>query len=39
MQKEPMAIGPLDLQAYLFEHKYQQAEAMKKSKRCNFKGK
>ena len=30
--KEPMAIGPLDLQAYLFEHKYQQAEAMKKAK-------
>lgn len=30
--KEPMAIGPLDLQAYLFEHKYQQAEAMKKQK-------
>ncbi|MDO4382510.1 MAG: pyruvate ferredoxin oxidoreductase [Clostridia bacterium] len=30
--KEPMAIGPLDLQAYLFEHKYQQAEAMKKAR-------
>ena len=30
--KEPMAIGPLHLQAYLFEHKYQQAEAMKKAK-------
>ena len=30
--KEPIAIGPLDLQAYLFEHKYQQAEAMKKAK-------
>ena len=30
--KEPMAIGPLDLQAYLFEHKAQQAEAMKKAK-------
>ena len=30
--KEPMAIGPLDLQSYLFEHKYQQAEAMKKAK-------
>ena len=30
--KEPMAIGPLDLQAYLFEHKYQLAEAMKKAK-------
>ena len=30
--KEPMAVGPLDLQAYLFEHKVQQAEAMKKAK-------
>ena len=30
--KEPMAIGPLDLQAYLFEHKFQQAEAMRKAK-------
>ncbi len=29
---EPMAVGPLDLQAYLFEHKYQQAEAMRKAK-------
>ena len=29
---EPMAIGPLDLQSYLFEHKAQQAEAMKKAK-------
>ena len=26
--KEPMAIGPLDLQAYLFEHKRSQAQAM-----------
>lgn len=26
--KEPMAIGPLDLQAYLFEHKTQQGQAM-----------
>ena len=26
--KEPMAIGPLDLQAYLFEHKRCQAQAM-----------
>ena len=26
---EPIAVGPLDLQAYLFEHKAQQAEAMK----------
>ncbi len=31
--KEPMAIGPLDLQAYLFEHKRQQAEAMKNAKK------
>ena len=31
-KKEPMAIGPLDLQAYLFEHKAQQAEAMKAAK-------
>ena len=30
--KEPMAIGPLDLQAYLFEHKFQQAEAMRRAK-------
>ena len=29
---EPIAVGPLDLQAYLFEHKAQQAEAMKKVK-------
>ena len=29
---EPIAVGPLDLQAYLFEHKVQQAEAMKKAK-------
>lgn len=31
--KEPMAIGPMDLQAYLFEHKYQQAEAMRNAKK------
>ena len=31
-KKEPMAIGPLDLQAYLFEHKAQQGEAMKAAK-------
>ena len=31
-KKEPIAVGPLDLQAYLFEHKYQQAEAMKNAK-------
>ena len=32
-KKEPIAVGPLDLQAYLFEHKYQQAEAMKNAKK------
>ena len=31
--KNPMAIGPLDLQAFLFEHKAQQAEAMKNAKK------
>ena len=31
-KKEPMAIGPLDLQAYLFEHKAQQGKAMKAAK-------
>ena len=31
--KEPIAIGPLDLQAYLFEHQAQQAEAMKNAKK------
>ena len=30
--KEPIAVGPLDLQSYLFEHKAQQAEAMKAAK-------
>lgn len=30
--KEPIAVGPLDLQSYLFEHKRQQAEAMKEAK-------
>ena len=30
--KEPIAVGPLDLQAHLFEHKYQQAEAMRNAK-------
>ena len=32
-EKEPMAIGPLDLQAHLFEHKYQQATAMRNAKK------
>ena len=31
--KEPIAVGPLDLQAYLFEHKAQQAIAMKNAKK------
>lgn len=31
-KKEPIAIGPLDLQSYLFEHKAMQAEAMKNAK-------
>ena len=31
--KEPIAVGPLDLQAYLFEHKKQQADAMKNAKK------
>lgn len=32
-KKEPIAVGPLDLQAFLFEHKAQQAEAMKNAKK------
>ena len=32
-RKEPMAIGPLDVQTYLFEHKYQQANAMRNAKK------
>ena len=31
-KQEPIAIGPLDLQGYLFEHKAQQADAMRKAK-------
>ena len=31
-KKEPIAVGPLDLQSYLFEHKAAQAEAMKNAK-------
>ncbi len=27
-----MAVGPLDVQPFLFEHKYQQAEAMRNAK-------
>ncbi len=31
--KEPIAVGPLDLQSYLFEHKAQQADAMRNAKK------
>lgn len=31
-EKEPIAVGPLDVQSYLFEHKAAQAEAMKNAK-------
>ena len=31
-KEEPIAVGPLDLQAYLFEHKAGQGEAMKAAK-------
>jgi len=31
-QEKPIAVGPLDLQAYLFEHKVQQADAMRNAK-------
>lgn len=31
-KNEPIAVGPLDLQAYLFEHKFQQAQAMREAK-------
>ena len=31
-RKEPIAVGPLDVQPYHFEHKFQQAEAMRKAK-------
>ena len=31
--KEPIAVGPMDLQAYLFEHKAQEAEAMRNAKK------
>ena len=32
-REEPIAIGPLDVQCYLFEHKYQQAQAMRNAKK------
>ena len=31
--KQPLSVGPLDLQSYLFEHKAQQAVAMKNAKK------
>ena len=31
--KEPIAVGPLDVQTYLFEHKTQQAVAMRNAKK------
>ena len=31
-KQEPIAVGPLDLQGFLFEHKAQQDEAMRKAK-------
>ena len=31
--KEPISVGPMDLQPYLFEHKYQQASAMRNAKK------
>ena len=31
--KNPIAVGPLDVQSYLFEHKAQQAFAMKRAKK------
>ena len=32
-QNEPISVGPLDVQPYLFEHKVQQADAMRNAKR------
>ena len=32
-RKEPIAVGPMDLQAYLLEHKYQETLAMKNAKK------
>lgn len=32
-QKEPISVGPLDVQPYLFEHKVQQANAMRNAKK------
>lgn len=32
-EKEPIAVGPLDVQPYLFEHKYQQATGMRNARK------
>lgn len=32
-RNEPIAVGPLDVQSYLFEHKYQQATGMRNAAR------
>ena len=32
-QNEPISVGPLDVQPYLFEHKVQQADAMRNAKK------
>ena len=32
-KEEPIAVGPLDVQSYLFEHKAQQAQAMENAKK------
>lgn len=32
-REEPIAVGPMDLQAYLFEHKFAQAQAMRNAKK------
>ena len=32
-RKEPISVGPMDLQAYLFEHKFQEAEGMRNAKK------
>ncbi len=32
-KQEPIAVGPLDVQPYLFEHKYQQANGMRNAAR------
>ena len=32
-REEPIAVGPLDVQPYLFEHKYQQASGMRNARK------